>query len=59
MTNRKPERREVNTTVRVPAEVHDQLREIAQREERTVSAEVRLLILRHVAADREREGAAA
>lgn len=47
-TNRK-EIREVHTTVRVSPETHERLREIAAREERSISAEVRHLINRRIA----------
>jgi predicted transcriptional regulator len=54
-TNRKSIR-EVHTTVRITADVHKRLREIAAREDRSVSAEVRRLIHQHIA-DAEREAA--
>lgn len=38
-----------NTTVRVPREMHDKLRVIAAREQRSISGEVRRLIEKRIA----------
>lgn len=44
---------EVVTTLRLSREQHQGLREIAEREHRSLSGELRLIIDRHVAANRK------
>jgi predicted DNA-binding protein len=58
MANRKTTFGERHFTVRVSDEDYDRLRLLAEREHRTVSAEVRKVVLEHIAASDELEQAA-
>lgn len=44
---------DVHTTVRIPATTHDEIKALAEREYRTVSAEVRRLIERGLEQERD------
>jgi predicted DNA-binding protein len=46
-------RRQIQMSVRVPVELAEALEQVAEREDRTVSAELRRIIRRHVCEARE------
>jgi hypothetical protein len=56
-TTQQDEGKTTQFTLRLPTQIIKDLREIAAREERSPSAEVRLLIRRHIESHRLREAA--
>lgn len=62
MTATAPARREDearSTHLRLPAPLHEDLRAVATRNERSIAAEVRVAVTRHVRRELDREPAAA
>jgi len=56
MTEDEPREDSVVTTVRLTRDQHDQLREIAAHEHRTMGGTIRLLVEQHISAYRQSVG---